>query len=88
MDHAEKTVSKVVKHLQKIREKRGISAYRIAQDTGLSATGIRAMETGKVTPTLYFILRIAEYLETDISGVIARPIKVQRVRKKTGDSSL
>lgn len=71
MDDAEKTVAKLVKHLVKLREERGISVYRIAQDTGLSPSGIRHMEKGRANPTLYFLLRVADYLEADLPKILA-----------------
>ncbi len=64
-------VAKIVKSLRKAREAKGISRYRIAKETGLSPSGIRHMENGEVTPTLYFLLRYASYLEIDLGSVIS-----------------
>ena len=49
-------VAAVVARLREIREERGISQYRLSKETGLSASGIRHMENGRVNPTLYFLL--------------------------------
>lgn len=64
-------VSEVVESLRKAREEKGISRYRIAKETGLSPSGIRHMENGEVTPTLFFLLRFATYLEIDLGTVIS-----------------
>lgn len=63
-------VEKIVISLRKARENKGISRYRVAKETGLSPSGIRHMENGEVTPTLFFLLRYASYLEIDLGRVI------------------
>lgn len=64
-------VADVVESLRKAREEKGISRYRIAKDTGLSPSGIRHMENGDVTPTLFFLLRFASYLEIDLGTMLS-----------------
>lgn len=71
MDEAE-VVKKVVKSLREIRQKRGISQYRLAKLTGLSASGIRHMESGRVTPTLFFLLRISSHLDVRLTDLLER----------------
>lgn len=68
------------------REEKGISRYRIAKETGLSPSGIRHMENGEVTPTLYFLLRYASYLEIDLGRVISEMTseKESPPKKKSG----
>lgn len=62
--------ARVVQRLREIREARGISLYRIAIDTDISRSGMRHMESGTVTPTLYFLLRLCAYLEVDLAEVL------------------
>lgn len=70
MDRETQVVKNVVKLLREIREQRGISQYRLAKDTELSASGIRHMESDRVRPTLYFLLRVSSYLEVDLSELL------------------
>ena len=72
MDRETQVGKNVVKLLREIREQRGISQYRLAKDTGLSASGIRHMESDRVRPTLYFLLRISSYLDVDLSEILKR----------------
>lgn len=74
MDESQIIVAKIVKSLQTAREQKGISRYRIAKETGLSSSGIRHMENGDVTPTLYFLLRIAAFLEIDLGKCISKAV--------------
>lgn len=74
MDESQKIVAKIVESLRKAREEKGISRYRIAKETGLSPSGIRHMENGEVTPTLYFLLRISVFLEIDLADCITKAV--------------
>ena len=80
MDEFQKTVAKIVKSLRKAREEKGISRYRIAKETGLSPSGIRHMENGEITPTLYFLLRISAFLEIDLAECITIAVSKRQMR--------
>jgi transcriptional regulator with XRE-family HTH domain len=73
-------VAAVVARLREIREERGISQYRLSKETGLSASGIRHMENGRVNPTLYFLLRICAFLGVDLADLL-RVAAAKRKRK-------
>ena len=64
-------VLRLVQRLREIRESRGISQYRLAKDTGLSPSGIRHMENGRVSPTLYFLLKVCGHLGEDLPALLA-----------------
>ncbi len=81
MDEFQKTVAKIVESLRKAREEKGISRYRIAKETGLSPSGIRHMENGEVTPTLYFLLRISAFLEIDLAECITVAVSKRQKQK-------
>ena len=85
-----RVVAKVVESLRKVREEKGVSRYRIAKETGLSPSGIRHMENGDVTPTLYFLLRISAFLEADLAEMIAAALSEQQMRqfRKSRNQSL
>ncbi len=70
MDEAREHVARVVERLRAIREERGVSRYRLSKETGLSTSGLRHMETGQVSPTLYFLLLIARCLEVDLAEIL------------------
>ena len=74
-------VAKVVESLRKAREEKGISRYRIAKETGLSPSGIRHMENGEVTPTLYFLLRISAFLGADLAELITQALSERPKRQ-------
>jgi transcriptional regulator with XRE-family HTH domain len=63
-------VKKLVKRLREIRESKGVSQYRLAKDTGLSPSGLRHMENGDTSPTLFFLLRICTFLEVDLPALL------------------
>lgn len=63
-------MTKVVLMLRAIREERGISQYRLSKETGLSPSGIRHMENGRVTPTLFFLLRISSHFEVSLADLL------------------
>lgn len=67
-------VARIVESLRKAREEKGISRYRSAKETGLSSSGIRHMEEGDVTPTLFFLLKISAFLEIDLADSIAQAL--------------
>lgn len=84
MDENE-VVGKVVERLRSIREEKGVSRYRLSKETGLSTSGIRHMEQGDVTPTLYFLLRIASFLEVDLASILTEASRRKPKRRgKTG----
>lgn len=68
-------VAAVVAALRDTREKRGVSQYRLAKETGLSPSGIRHMENGRVNPTLYFLLRICGFFEIDLADLISQAVQ-------------
>ena len=63
-------VARVVEKLRALREEQGISQAELSRRTGLSRSGIRHMEDGDVTPTLLFLLRVANELEVDLDDLI------------------
>lgn len=70
MQEEEATVQRVVQRLREIRQERSVSLYRLAKDSGLSPSGLRHMENGDVTPTLAFLLRVARFLQADLSTIL------------------
>ena len=62
----------IVAVLRQKRLERGITQYKMAQDTGMSKSSILYIESFKQRPSLYTILMLADYLGVDLSQVIRR----------------
>lgn len=58
--------------LRQERERRQLSKYFIAQESGLSPQMIAYVENGDRNPTLETVLRIAKALDLDLAEVIKR----------------
>ena len=57
----------VGKRLQTIRQKKHISVYRIAQDTGVSTSHINSIERGEKNPSVETLSRLIEPLGVTMS---------------------
>ena len=66
---------KALSLLQKERERRKLSKYFIAQESGLSPQMIGYVERGMRNPTLETVLRMAEAMNVDLSEIINRARK-------------
>jgi len=69
---AEERISFIVDELKKLRIKRGLSVRSLAKLCGLSHGGIRHMENGDVTPTLFFLITISDALEADLPELLKK----------------
>ena len=58
--------------LQKERERRKLSKYYVAQQSGLSPQMIAYVENGERNPTLETVLRMAEAMNVDFEDIIKR----------------
>ena len=56
-------VAELVKLLVELRKQRGLSQETLASRARLSRAGIGHMESGRTTPTLLLLLKIASVLE-------------------------
>lgn len=63
---------KVISLLPQERERRQLSMYFVAQESGLSPQMIAYVENGDRNPTLETVLRIAKALDLDLAEVIKR----------------
>ncbi|HEX8294809.1 MAG TPA: helix-turn-helix transcriptional regulator [Chthoniobacteraceae bacterium] len=60
------TVAELVKLLAEHRKQRGLSQETLALRAKLSRAGIGHMESGRTTPTLLSLLKIASVLKVDL----------------------
>jgi transcriptional regulator with XRE-family HTH domain len=71
--HAE--CEKIIQLLKEERERRGLSKYAVAQQSGLSQQAIGYMEKGHRIPSLETVLRIAKAMNVDLAAIIKRAQK-------------
>jgi transcriptional regulator with XRE-family HTH domain len=71
---------KAISLLKAERERRKLSKYFVAQESGLSPQMIAYVENGDRNPTLETILRMAEAMNVDFEDII------QRARREVGKS--
>ena len=64
-----KPAGEIENHLAELRERRGISAARLAQMVGVSRQTIYAMEAGGYVPNTVVALRLAHALETEVEDL-------------------
>jgi len=55
---------------EKIRQKRGVSDYKVAEDAGISRSTISEWKTGIHTPSLENLKKIAKALECSVGELI------------------
>jgi transcriptional regulator with XRE-family HTH domain len=71
--HAE--CEKIIQLLKEERERRGLSKYVVAQQSGLSQQAIGYMEKGHRIPSLETVLRVAKAMDVDLAEIIKRARK-------------
>lgn len=58
------------KNFQKLLDKKGITAYRVAKDTGIPTASLSDWKNGKSIPKADKLSKIATYLGTTIEELI------------------
>ena len=76
------TCGRIVKLLQKERERLKISKYSLAQRSGLSQSMIGRVESGTRIPTLDTVLRIADALEVDFADLTRQAVGAPKRKTK------
>ena len=73
----------VVFVIKELRERKGISQYRLSQMTDISRTYIRNLENNKrCNPSLHILFLIAQALEVDIKDLFYTDLDIENLRKK------
>jgi transcriptional regulator with XRE-family HTH domain len=73
--NAQKLCVKTISLLQKERERRKLSKYFIAQESGLSPQMVGYVEKGIRNPTLETVLRMAEAMNVEFEDIIKQARK-------------
>lgn len=55
---------------EKLRDERKLTDYRVSKDTGIPKSTIASWRTGKSTPKLDKIMRLANYFDVPVSVFI------------------
>jgi len=66
---------KIIQLLKEERERKGLSKYAVAQQSGLSQQAVGYMEKGHRIPSLETVLRIAKAMNVDLAVIIKRARK-------------
>lgn len=69
----EQAVANIAKNLRSLRENRGMSLEQLAELTGVSKSMLRQIETGKSSPTISTIWKIANGLHISFTALLHQP---------------
>ena len=56
----------------KCLQEKGVTAYKVAKETGISQGQMNEYKNGKITPTTENLIKIADYLECSIDYLLGR----------------
>ncbi|MEE4356535.1 MAG: XRE family transcriptional regulator [Desulfococcaceae bacterium] len=80
--------SAIADNLRNIRESRNFSLDRLSQVTGVSKSMLRQIETGKSSPTIATIWKIANGLKVSFTNLLRKPAVRAEVRSFTENAPL
>ena len=69
-------------NFKKLMDEKGITAYKVSQDTGISQATLSDWKNGKITPRFDKLLKLSEYFDVDIEYLVGQ----SDVRRKSGMS--
>ena len=72
--------------MQVERERRNLSRYAVAQNSGVSESMLSLIERGLRNPTLELVLRISDGIGTDLPDIIAKAGKKSAAAQKRARS--
>ena len=75
--HYEAIRKEIIRLMQVERERRNLSRYAVAQNSGVSESMLSLIERGLRNPTLELVLRISDGIGTDLPDIIAKAKKVR-----------
>jgi transcriptional regulator with XRE-family HTH domain len=80
----EQSVEAVSENLRTVRESRGLSLDQLAELTGVSKSMLRQIETGKSSPTISTIWKIANGLHLSFTALLRKPTVQAEVKSFKG----
>lgn len=66
----EKFLKEFGKHLQKLREEKGLSTRQFAYEAEISHSSVGRLEAGLSNPTMTTLIKIAEALNVDLNTLV------------------
>ncbi len=84
----EQSVEAIANNLKSIRETRGLSLDQLSELTGVSKSMLRQIETGKSSPTIATIWKIANGLRVSFTSLLRKPVVQAEVRSFRGEKPL
>lgn len=69
----EQAIDAIADNLRTLRENRGLSLEQLAEITGVSKSMLRQIETGKSSPTIATIWKIANGLQVSFTALLNKP---------------
>jgi transcriptional regulator with XRE-family HTH domain len=76
----EQSIDAIANNLRKIRENRSLSLDQLSELTGVSKSMLRQIETGKSSPTIATIWKIANGLRVSFTALLRKPVVQAEVR--------
>ena len=84
----EQSIDAIANNLRKIREDRSLSLDQLSELTGVSKSMLRQIETGKSSPTIATIWKIANGLRVSFTTMLRKPVIQAEVRSFRGEKPL
>lgn len=84
----EQEIEAVADNLRVVRENRGLSLDQLAELTGVSKSMLRQIETGKSSPTISTIWKIANGLRISFTSLLRKPAIQAEVKSFKGNQPL
>lgn len=82
------SIDLIAANLRTIRDNRSLSLDQLSELTGVSKSMLRQIETGKSSPTIATIWKIANGLHVSFSTLLSKPIVQAEVRSFAGEKPL
>lgn len=84
----EQEIEAVAENLRLARESRGLSFDQLAELTGVSKSMLRQIETGKSSPTISTMWKIANGLHVSFTSLLRKPVVQAEVKAFKGEEPL
>lgn len=78
----EEVVTLIVADLKRLRSEKRFSQRELAEKAGVSQGGIAAMEVGRATPTLHYLLVVSQALDADLSELLSRALNPEKSKNQ------
>ena len=84
----EHPIDAIANNLKRLREDRNLSLDQLSDRTGVSKSMLRQIETGKSSPTIATIWKIANGLRVTFTALLKKPVIQAEVRSFRGEKPL